>query len=70
MKYDCDLIHDIAVLYHAHALSPKSECAPCRSFFGQLDDSGIPPPVRRQSMNWISPEKYAVTVRYRSSCFA
>lgn len=54
MKYDCDLIRDIAVLYHDHALSPKSEqivaehlteCAPCRSFYGQLDDSGISSPT-------------------------
>ena len=47
MKYDCDLIRDVAVLYNDHALSPKSEqivaehlaeCAPCRDYYTQLDE--------------------------------
>lgn len=54
MKYECDLIRDVAVLYHDRALSPKSEqivtdhlaeCAPCRAYYGQLDESGIPAPA-------------------------
>lgn len=54
MKYDCDLIRDVAVLYHDHALSPKSEqivaehlaeCAPCRDYYTQLDEPKTAFPV-------------------------
>lgn len=74
MKYECDLIRDIAVLYRDHALSPKSEqivsehlavCAHCRSFYKQMDESGIPspngPPITRERDFALKIRRYRTT---------
>lgn len=54
MKYECDLIRDIAVLYHDHTLSPVSEqivadhlaeCAPCRAYYAQDGAPESPSPA-------------------------
>lgn len=53
MKYECDLIRDIAALYHDHVLSPASEqivaehlaeCAPCREYCAPESPSPADPP--------------------------